>query len=154
MLADIAKGITSGAVGTAALNITTYLDMALRGRPQSQVPAKDARRLAEIAGVELGEEGTDGSKATNRRQALGSLMGYVTGLGVGALYGVVRSRVRSIPLPAAAPSLGLAAMAGSDVPSVLLGVTDPRKWSAKSWASDVLPHLAYGAATALAFEAL
>ncbi len=154
MVSDVTKGITSGAVGTAALNITTYLDMALRGRPGSQVPAEDVRKVTEIAGLQLAQQGRDRETAQNRRQALGSLMGYVTGLGVGALYGLVRTRLGSVPLPAAASGLGLAAMAGSDVPSTLLGVTDPTTWSAKSWASDLVPHLAYGIATALAYEAL
>jgi len=35
-----------------------------------------------------------------------------------------------------------------------LGLTDPREWSASDWASDVVPHLAYGAVAALVYEAL
>ena len=31
-------GIAAGAAGTTALNATTYLDMALRGRPASRTP--------------------------------------------------------------------------------------------------------------------
>jgi hypothetical protein len=29
----------------------------------------------------------------------------------------------------------------------VLGVTDPRTWSASDWMSDVVPHVAYGAVT-------
>ena len=38
-------------------------------------------------------------------------------------------------------------MAGSDIPSVALGTTDPRSWSAPSWTADIVPHLAYGLVT-------
>jgi hypothetical protein len=55
---------------------------------------------------------------------------------------------------AAAAGLGLAAMAASDLPATALGVTDPRTWGAAGWASDLLPHLAYGLATAAVYEAL
>ena len=35
-----------------------------------------------------------------------------------------------------------------------LGVDDPRSWSASSWLSDLLPHLAFGAVTAAVYERL
>jgi hypothetical protein len=44
-------------------------------------------------------------------------------------------------------------MAASDASSALLGTTDPRTWSPADWASDLLPHLAYGAAAVAAFDA-
>lgn len=154
MLSEIARGVASGMVGTAALNIATYLDMAVRGRPPSQVPEKDVERLANIAGADLSGQGGDDETARNRRTALGALMGYVTGAGVGAVYGLVRPRLRSVPVVVAGSAAGAAAMAGSDVPSTLLGVTSPARWSATAWASDVVPHLAFGIATAVAYEAM
>jgi hypothetical protein len=39
-------------------------------------------------------------------------------------------------------------MAGSNAPMTVLGITDPRTWSAADWVSDVVPHLAYGVVTA------
>jgi hypothetical protein len=54
---------------------------------------------------------------------------------------------------AAAIGLGLAAMIAS-CPRHRLGVTDPRTWDAPSWISDLLPHLAYGLVTALAYDAV
>jgi hypothetical protein len=33
-------------------------------------------------------------------------------------------------------------------PMTILGITDPRSWSTTDWASDVVPHLAYGTVTA------
>jgi len=50
--------------------------------------------------------------------------------------------------------LCLAAMVASDGPAVALGVTDPRQWDLNSWLSDIVPHLAYGLATALSYDAL
>lgn len=141
-------GIAAGAVGTTALNLATYLDMAVRGRPASEAPAETVKKLEEKAGVRLPQP------QSNRRQAVGALLGFVTGLGVGALYGVVRPSIRSIPVQLAGVGLGLAAMAGSDVPMTLLGVSDPKEWAPPDWLADLIPHLAYGFATAVVFDAL
>jgi len=43
---------------------------------------------------------------------------------------------------------------GTTGPMAALGVTDPRTWPADSWVSDLVPHVAYGLATAAAYEAL
>jgi hypothetical protein len=147
-------GIAAGAVGTIALDVATYLDMAVRARPASSVPAEVAGALAQRAGVELAADGNDGERAGNRRSGLGALLGYGVGLGIGAAYGLLRPRLPGLPRPVAATGLGLAAMAASDVPAAALGVTDPRAWGAVGWASDLLPHLAYGLATASVYEAL
>lgn len=140
-------GLVAGAAGTVALNIVTYADMALRGRASSSMPAEAAGTLAAAAGVPLGDE----NDAKNRKQGLGALLGYVTGLGVGAAYGLLRART-SVPLPVAAIGLGAAAMAGSDTPITMLGLTDPRTWPASGWASDLVPHLAYGIVAARAYD--
>jgi xanthosine utilization system XapX-like protein len=148
MPSPLVRGLLAGAAGTTALNVVTYLDMTLRGRGASSLPAQAARRLADSAHVPLGE----GDTVENREEGLGALLGYATGLGVGAAYGLLRARV-DVPAPAAALGLGLAAMAGSDVPLTALGLTDPRTWPASSWVSDVVPHLVYGVVTAVTFEA-
>lgn len=36
----------------------------------------------------------------------------------------------------------------------VLGVTDPRRWTAADWAADVIPHLAYGALAAAVYDRL
>ena len=154
MLREVLTGTAAGAVGTVALNVTTYADMVLRGRPPSSVPAEVAGKLTDKANIDLSGEGSDGSTAQNRRSGLGALMGYVTGLGVGTAYGLVRPLLGDVSVPRAGLVLGLAAMAGSDVPATALGVTNPAKWSFNSWASDIVPHLAYGLVTAVAYDAL
>lgn len=152
------QGVLAGAVGTVALNVSTYLDMAVRARPASQLPAKTARELAERAGVDLAEgdpsSNGDDEAAQTRSTALGQLMGYGTGLGVGAVYGLIRRRFDLPSVPLVGVGLGLASTAMSSLPMTALGLTDPRQWPAKAWASDLVPHLAYGMATAAAYEAL
>ena len=148
MPSPLALGLVAGAAGTAALNVVTYLDMAVRGRGASSMPAQAAGDLAQRVGVDLGE----GDTADNRREGLGALLGYATGIGVGAAFGLVRGRVH-VPTSVAAVGLGAAAMAGSDTPLTALGLTDPRSWPASSWVMDVVPHLAYGVVTAAVFDA-
>jgi hypothetical protein len=148
-------GIAAGAVGTIALDVVSYLDMVVRARPASSTPADVAGALAERAGVEVAAAGNDSDAAANRRSGLGALLGYGVGLAVGGAYGLLRARRSGQSrMPAAAVGLGLAAMAASDLPAAALGVTDPRTWGAAGWASDLLPHLAYGLATATVYEAL
>ncbi len=77
-------GLIVGAVGTTALNVVTYADMVLRGRPASETPAKVAGILAGKVGVDLsgGEGGQSGKEqAQSRQEGLGSLLSYVTGAG-------------------------------------------------------------------------
>lgn len=147
-------GMVAGAAGTAALNVVTYLDMVVRGRPSSEVPAQAAEALADKAGIDLAPAGQDDEEAQNRSSGLGALLGYVTGLGVGAVYGLARPRLAAVPLPVAAVAAGAAAMAGSDVPTAALGITDPRSWPASSWVVDIVAHLAYGLLTAVTYDAI
>ena len=143
----ISSGLAAGAAGTTALNVVTYVDMAVRGRPASSMPADAAEQLSGKAQLPLGE----GDQRDARKQGLGALLGYATGLAVGVSYGMLRSRMR-VPWPLAAVGLGALAMAGSDAPLTALGLTDPRDWPASSWLSDLAPHLAYGAVTAITYE--
>lgn len=152
----ILAGIAAGAVGSSALNVVTYADMAVRARPSSSMPSQVIGALAAKLGVRSlanSDDGANHEAAENRRAGLGALSGYLVGLGVGAGYGLLRSRVRYVPVPVSAVALALAAMAGSDVPIGVLGVSNPQNWDARDWAADLGPHLAYGFFTALAFDA-
>jgi hypothetical protein len=149
MRRNIALGLLAGAAGTAALNLVTYLDMAARGRPPSELPGQAVKLGTDKTNISLGDE----EHAGNRKQALGALLGYLTGLSVGAVYGQLRAH-RRVPAGAAAGLLGLGAMAASDMPMTAAGLTDPRTWGAQDWLSDLAPHLAYGAVTELTYEAM
>lgn len=143
----LVRGLVAGAAGTVALNVVTYLDMAGRGRASSALPADAAGVLADKLGVRLGT----GETQDHRKEGIGALLGYATGLGVGAAYGLVRAKTR-MPMPLAALVLGAAAMAGSDAPMTALGLTNPATWPVSSWVGDVVPHLAYGLVTVRIYE--
>jgi hypothetical protein len=49
--------------------------------------------------------------------------------------------------------VGLAAMAASDIPIAALRMSDPATWGVSGWEANVVPHLAYGLVTAIAYDA-
>ena len=155
MVREALLGAAAGAVGTVALNVTTYTDMALRGRAASSVPAEIAATLAEKARIDLSaaDEGPEGETAQNRKSGLGALSGYVVGLSVGTAYGLVRPHLGDVSIPLAGLGLALVAMAGADVPAATLGVTAPATWPVSTWVMDLGFHLPYGLVTAVTYEA-
>lgn len=154
MLRNLTIGLVAGAAGTAALNITTYLDMAVRARPGSEVPATVAGEMAAHAGIESFSVQNQDDAAQNRQTAAGALLGIATGIGIGAGYGLLRTRVTQLPLIASGTGLGIAAMVASDGPAAVFNVTDPRSWGANEWLSDIVPHMVYGLVTAAVYESL
>jgi hypothetical protein len=146
-----AAGAVAGAAGTTALNAVTYADMSIRGRPASGAPAEVVERAADRAGVTVPGQG---ASRGNRLSGLGALAGIGTGVAVGAAYGITRALGWRVPAVAGALLTAAAAMAGSDGPMFALRVSDPREWGAIDWASDVVPHAAYGAVTAVTLAAL
>lgn len=78
----------------------------------------------------------------------------MTGAAVGVSAAFARPALAKVPAPLAAAVLGVLAMAGSDGPLVALGITKPGDWTAADWASDVIPHLGYGAAAYATLTAL
>ncbi|WP_433064205.1 hypothetical protein [Dactylosporangium sp. CS-033363] len=137
------RGALAGAAGTTALNAAGYLDMTARGRAASSTPQDLIEKMADDAGVQV--------PSPNRREGLGALFGIGVGVAVGALAGVLHTalakRGRALPSAVEIALIGAAAMASSDVPLKLFGISDPRTWSAKDWAGDAVPHALYGAAT-------
>ena len=118
-----------------------------------------AGALADEMGIPLDFDLDDGAqdgqteqRVANRREAVGALLGYANGIGIGAAYGVSRLVLPRLPLWVVGTALGSVAMASSDVPATRLGLTDPREWQPADWAADVVPHLVYGLVTALTFE--
>jgi hypothetical protein len=150
LLRNAAHGAVAGAAGMTALNGVTYLDMAVRGRPASDTRQQAVEAMANRSGHPIPGDGED---RRNRLTGLGSLGGTATGMAIGVVAGLVRPGLARLPGPVAAVGLGLAVMAVTDGSLVRLGLTDPRKWSATDWASDVVPHLAYGAMTYVTLRA-
>lgn len=151
MLKSILKGAAAGAAGTTALNATTYMDMAVRGRPTSSTPEDTVEKLAELAHVSIPGQGEE---RDNRVSGLGPLSGIATGVGVGVLLGLFRAIGWRPTMAAGAVTATAAALIGANVPMTALGITDPRTWSAQDWAADVVPHLVYGLVTAATLDAL
>ena len=150
---NLLRGAIAGAAGTIALDVTTYGDMLLRGRSASNVPAKVAETMAAKVGLDLGAGGTP-EQAESRKSAVGALLGYATGVGLGVLHGALRPHLAVVPRPAAGVILGLGAMAASDVPIAATGASDPRTWGVSGWLSDLIPHLVYGFVTVAVYEAV
>jgi hypothetical protein len=146
----IIAGLLAGAAGTTALDAVTYADMALRGRPGSEMPEHLVDAIAERAGIERDDEET----VTGRRQGLAGLLGIATGLAVGAAYGLAGGAHTPRRVAAGAVALTVAASLASDAPATGAGLTDPRTWTAEDWLADLVPHLAYGTVTAIAYDRL
>jgi hypothetical protein len=147
----VLRGAAAGAAGTTALNAVTYLDMVVRGRSASSTPERTVERLAETAHVQIPGHGQE---RVNRVQALGALAGLAAGTGVGVLVGLGRAAGFRPSRPVATLLVTGGVLVGTNGPMTVLGITDPRTWSAADWISDVVPHLAYGAVVATTMDAV
>jgi len=135
------RGAAAGAAGSTALNAVTYLDMAVRGRGTSATPEDTVEKLAATAHVAIPGEG---ETRENRKQGLGPLLGLVAGIGVGVLDGLARASGYRSATAVGITLTTLGVLVVANGPMTALGITDPRTWSATDWASDLVPHLAYG----------
>jgi hypothetical protein len=144
------RGAAAGAAGTTALNVVTYLDMVLRGRPTSSTPERTVEKLAETAHVPIPG---DGERRANRVQALGALTGLGAGIGVGVLGGLARASGNRSAKPVGIGLATLGALLVGNGPMTALGITDPRTWSRIDWISDLVPHLVYGAVVKTTMDA-
>src|SRR3954449_10425232 len=151
MTGTFSRGLIAGAAGTAALHAVTYLDMALRGRPASTVPEQLVDAVADATGTAVPGRG---ATRDARRRGLGELGGIVNGVGLGIVSSLVRSAGVRMPFPVGAVVKGAAAMAATDVPVVVLSVSDPRTWTAADWRADALSHLSYGVTVQAVVSAL
>jgi hypothetical protein len=151
MRTGLLAGAAAGAAGTAALNAATFLDMTIRGRGTSSTPEQTVEAIEGRLPVTVPGEG---EARDHRISGLGSLSGIVTGVGIGAVFGVLQRVGVRPPVPLGGLLVGGAAMAATDVSMAALGVSDPRKWSATDWLSDLVPHLVYGVVTYAVLRAL
>jgi hypothetical protein len=149
MIRRVVRALAAGATGTIALEVTTYLDMLIRGRAPSDQPERLGSALADRLGLAPGVD----QAAKSRRSALGSAVGYIDGLTLPVVCAAV-ARPRDRPLLVPALLLTVGAMVGSNGPAVALGLTDPRTWSADDWLTDAIPHLVYGVVAAATYDLL
>ncbi len=144
-------GAAAGAAGTTTLNVITYLDMAMRGRPASTTPERTVRALAEL--VHLTVPG-NGDTLAARLSGLGALTGYIAGIGIGLILGLAYALGWRPGWIVATLTATLLALIGTNGPMTVLGVTDPRTWGIVGWISDLIPHFGYGVVTVLVLHYL
>jgi hypothetical protein len=143
-LADtIGRGLVAGFAGTAAMTVSSTLEMKLRGRAASTAPA-DA--TAKVLGIERFRD--DAAKAR-----FSNLVHW----GYGSAWGVVHGLLRLAGLPPAkATAAHLAAVWGNE--AVMLPVLDVAPpfwtWGVEEVAIDVWHHVVYATATAVAYVQL
>src|SRR5436305_29115 len=95
-----------------------------------------------------------GEERASRLKGPGPLTGIAAGLGVGALAGLARaSRVRWRPV-AGTTLTTVGVLIAANGPMTVLGITDPRTWSATDWLSDLVPHVAYAVVVERTMDAL
>jgi hypothetical protein len=70
------------------------------------------------------------------------------------VYGLARPLLEGVPAPVRGVLVGLAANLATTGPMAAAGVTEVREWTTDSWVSDLVPHIAYGLATAAVADAL
>jgi hypothetical protein len=140
--AAFGKGIFAGLAGTAAMTISSTLEMKQRGRPASSAPAHAA---AKVLGVEPVNEQSEARFSTLVHWGYGTAWGGARGL-LGAT---------GLPWPAATAA-HLGAVWGSEqVMLPTLGVAPPfTEWGAKEVAIDALHHIVYAGATGIAYSLL
>jgi hypothetical protein len=139
----IARGLAAGAVGTAAMTVSSTVEMKLRGREGSTAPADAAMKV-------LGIESFCDDRAKSR-------FSNAVHWSYGTSWGVPRALLDAAGLsPAAATAAHLGALWGSEqVMLPALGVAPPLwEWGALEVAIDALHHIVYAVAASVAYEAL
>jgi hypothetical protein len=139
---DFGKGIFAGVAGTAAMTISSTIEMKARGRPASSTPALAA---AKVLGVEPVDE--------EAKERFSNLVHWGYGTAWGGARGLLAAAGLSGP---AATAVHLGAVWGSEqVMLPVLGVTPPlNEWGVKEVAIDALHHLVYAGATGVAYSLL
>ena len=143
LAAAIGKGLVAGAAGTAAMTVSSTVEMRLRDRAGSTAPADAA---AKVLGIESFSD--DAAKAR-----FSNVVHWSYGTG----WGVPRALLRLGGLaPGRATAAHFAAVWGSEAAMLpALGVAPPFwTWGAKEVAIDVWHHVVYVTATGLAYELL
>jgi hypothetical protein len=138
---DIGKGLVAGLAGTAAMTVSSTLEMKIRGRPPSSAPAKAAEKV-------LGIERFESPEAESRFSNLVH-WGYGTG------WGAVRGLLDALGLPPGAATAvhGALVWGGAAVMLPKLQVAPPiSEWGAEEIAIDVFHHAVYATGTGMAYE--
>lgn len=136
------RGIVAGLVGTAAMTVSSTLEMKWREREASDVPTKAAGRV-------LGVQPRDPEGASR----FGTAIHWGYGAAMGGLGGLLRSVLSDEP---AATGVHFGAVWGAEMVGLPnLGVVPPvTEWGVTEVAIDGWHHLVYAAGFAIAWQAL
>src|SRR5919109_4053409 len=139
----IGTGLVAGLVGTAAMTVSSTIEMKVRGREASSAPARAAEK---VLGIEKFK-----SDADERRFA--TLVHWAYGTGWGVARGVLRTAGLS---PKAATAGHFTAIwGGAAVTLPALDVAPPiTEWGTNEIAIDAWHHVVYATAVAVAYEML
>lgn len=142
LAAAVGKGLLAGAVGTAAMTVSSTLEAKLRDRESSTAPADAAAKVLGVAPA---------SEAGEAR--FSNLVHWAYGTGWGAVRGLLDG-LRLNGSAATASHFG--AVWGSGLVMLpALEVAPPlREWGAEELAIDAFHHLVYATVTGLAYSAL
>lgn len=138
----VGRGLFAGAVGTAAMTLSSTVEMKIRGRQASSAPADAA---AKVLGIE--------PKGDAAKARFSNVVHWSYGTG----WGAVRGLLGAVGLSgAAAGTAHLGVVWGSELVMLpALGVAPPiKEWGAKELAIDAFHHAVYAIATGVAFAAL
>ena len=140
--ASVGKGLFAGVAGTAAMTVSSTLEMKIRGRQASNAPAQ-------AAGKVLGVEPTG--------EAEQARFSNLVHWGYGTSWGAVRGLIGAAGLEGKeATAAFFGAVWGTEqVMLPALGVAPPFwRWGAKEVAIDAFHHLVYAGATSVAYVTL
>ena len=139
MAAGIGRGLFAGAVGTAAMTVSSTIEQKLRGRGASTTPG-DA--VEEVLPVEIEDE---------QKERVSNAVHWVYGTAWGAPRGVLAAL--GLPPPAATAAHFLAVWGGALLSLPKIGVTPPvKEWGPREIAIDAWHHAVYAISTAAAFS--
>lgn len=142
LASSIGKGLFAGAAGTAAMTISSTIEMKMRGRKPSDAPAQAAGKVLGVSPV--GED---------EKKRFSNLVHWGYGTGWGAVRGIIGATgLKGLP----AGALFFAAIWGNELVMLPgLDVAPPAtEWGSDELAIDAGHHLVYATITSLVYEAL
>ena len=138
----VGRGLFAGAAGTAAMTLSSTLEMKLRERQGSTAPADAA---AKVLGIQ--------PRNPAGKARFSNVVHWAYGTGWGAARGVIGAAGLSGPAATGAHFAAIWPSALVMLPA--LGVAPPPwKWGATELGVDALHHLVYVTATSVAYAAL
>ena len=138
----VGRGLFAGAAGTAAMTLSSTLEMRLRDREGSTAPADAA---AKVLGIQ--------PRNPAGKARFSNVVHWAYGTGWGAARGVIGAAGLSGPAATGAHFAAIWPSALVMLPA--LGVAPPPwKWGATELGVDALHHLVYVTATSVAYAAL